>query len=104
MIKIAGVRFRNAGKVFYFDPKDFALSMGNHVIVETARGPEYGTVSARIREVEDDMVTLPLHSVIRIATEEDETEQVYRLNVQLFPLSEWLGSKNEKTNKKGEMK
>lgn len=72
MIKIAGVRFRNAGKVFYFDPKDFALSMGNHVIVETARGPEYGTVSARIREVEDDMVTLPLHSVIRIATEEDD--------------------------------
>ena len=71
MIKIIGVRFRSAGKVYYFDPGDLEPVMGDHVIVETARGPEYGTVSGRVRNVADDMVTQPLREVIRIATEED---------------------------------
>ena len=44
MIKIVGVRFRNAGKVYYFDPKGYKIGAGDHVIVETARGVEYGTV------------------------------------------------------------
>jgi cell fate regulator YaaT (PSP1 superfamily) len=71
MIKIIGVRFRSAGKVYYFDPGDLEPVMGDHVIVETARGPEYGTVSGRVKNVADDMVTQPLRAVVRIATEED---------------------------------
>ncbi len=79
MIKIVGVRFRSAGKVYYFAPGDFNLDMGDHVIVETARGQEYGTVSGRIRDVADDMVTLPLREVVRRATEEDaEKVALYR--------------------------
>ncbi len=72
MIKVAGVRFRNAGKVYYFDPKDFNLKPGMHVIVETARGMEYGTISGPLREVQDDKVTQPLKAVVRIATKEDD--------------------------------
>lgn len=72
MIRLIGVRFRSAGKVYYFDVKDFDLHVGEHVIVETARGPEYGTVANREREVADDMVAQPLRSVIRVATGEDE--------------------------------
>ena len=72
MINIVGVRFRNAGKVYYFDPREFELRTGSHVIVETARGPEFGTVTGRIRSVEDDMVMQPLREVVRIATPEDE--------------------------------
>ena len=44
MVKIIGVRFRNVGKIYYFNPKNFQVSPGEHVIVETARGVEYGTV------------------------------------------------------------
>ncbi len=71
MIKIVGVRFRNAGKVYYFDPKDYDLKGNDHVIVETARGVEYGTVISGVHEVEDDKVVQPLKSVIRVATDED---------------------------------
>lgn len=72
MIKIVGVRFRNAGKVYYFDPKGYKIGAGDHVIVETARGVEYGTVIGGIREVPDDKVILPLKAVIRVATQEDD--------------------------------
>lgn len=72
MIKIVGVRFRNAGKVYYFDPKGYKIGAGDHVIVETARGVEYGTVIGEIREVPDDKVILPLKAVIRVATQEDD--------------------------------
>ena len=71
MIKIVGVRFRNAGKVYYFDPKGYKIGAGDHVIVETARGVEYGTVIGGIREVPDDNVIQPLKAVIRVATQED---------------------------------
>ncbi len=60
MVKIIGVRFRSAGKVYYFDVKEFELHIGDHVIVETARGPEFGVVSMRARTVADDMVAQPL--------------------------------------------
>ena len=53
MIKIIGVRFRNAGKIYYFDPKKLPIKKGDHVIVETARGIEYGSVVADAREVTD---------------------------------------------------
>ncbi|MSS14522.1 hypothetical protein FYJ35_05605 [Lachnospiraceae bacterium Oil+RF-744-WCA-WT-11] len=75
MVKIIGVRFRSAGKVYYFDVKEFELHIEDHVIVETARGPEFGVVSMRARTVADDMVAQPLRSVIRVATKEDEEKR-----------------------------
>ena len=76
MIKIVGVRFRKAGKIYYFDPAGMEIETGTHVIVETARGIEFGTVMIPPREMEEDSVVQPLKSVIRIATEADEiTEQ-----------------------------
>ena len=72
MTKIVGIRFRTAGKIYYFDPADFDLDMAMHVIVETARGIEMGTVLIPPKEVEDDQVVSPLKPVIRVATDEDE--------------------------------
>lgn len=71
MIKIIGVRFRNAGKIYYFDPKKLPVKKGDHVIVETARGIEYGSVVADPRDVTDDQVVQPLKPVIRIANADD---------------------------------
>ena len=72
MTKIVGIRFRTAGKIYYFDPLDFELETAMHVIVETARGIEMGTVLIPPKEVEDDKVIQPLKPVIRVATDEDE--------------------------------
>ena len=71
MIKVIGVRFRTAGKIYFFDPCEFEIKRGDHVIVETARGIEFGTVVAGVKEVEDDKVIQPLKPVIRIATQRD---------------------------------
>lgn len=76
MIKVIGVRFRAAGKIYYFAPRDLEIETGEHVIVETARGVEYGTVVLSPREVDESKVIQPLKAVIRIATpEDDETER-----------------------------
>lgn len=72
MTKIIGVRFRSAGKIYFFDPKNFEINEGDHVIVETARGIEYGAVVIGQREVEDSKVIQPLKDVIRVATSEDD--------------------------------
>lgn len=72
MIKVIGVRFRNAGKIYYFDPVNLEAKAGDHVIVETARGIEYGYVVLSAREVEDEKVVQPLKSVIRMATKADD--------------------------------
>lgn len=72
MIKVVGVRFRTAGKIYYFDPKNYTIAEGDHVIVETARGVEFGTVMLPPRELEPDRVVQPLKPVIRVATAEDE--------------------------------
>lgn len=72
MIKVIGVRFRKAGKVYFFDPAGREIKMGDHVIVETARGIEYGEVVLGCREVEDKKVVQPLKSVIRMANHTDE--------------------------------
>lgn len=72
MTKIVGIRFQQAGKIYSFDPLDYELETGMHVIVETARGVEMGTVLIPNREVDDSSVPQPLKPVIRIATEEDE--------------------------------
>ena len=75
MVKVVGVRFRSAGKIYYFDPAECDMKVGTHVIVETARGVEYGTVMIAPREVADDKVIQPLKSVIRVATKEDEKQE-----------------------------
>lgn len=75
MTKVIGVRFRNAGKIYFFDPAGLDIESGDKVIVETARGMEFGTVVMGAREVEDDKVIQPLKSVTRLANEKDmETE------------------------------
>ena len=75
MTKIIGVRFRQAGKVYYFDPAGHDIKQGQHVIVETARGVEYGYVVLDCREIEDEKVVQPLKEVIRLATPEDDAVQ-----------------------------
>lgn len=76
MVKVIGVRFRKAGKIYYFDPLDFEIQQGDNVIVETARGIEYGAVVLSPREVEEDTIVQPLKSVIRPASfEDDEIER-----------------------------
>lgn len=72
MIKVVGVRFRNAGKIYYFGPGELKLHAGTHVIVETARGVEMGTVMTEPKTVPENEVVQPLKPVIRIATEADE--------------------------------
>ena len=72
MVRVAGVRFKNAGKVYYFDPDQFEVKLNDNVIVETARGLEFGTVTMEITEIKEDDVVQPLKKIVRIAGEEDE--------------------------------
>ncbi len=71
MIKVVGIRFKKAGKIYYFDPDSFEITKGDHVIVETSRGMEYGEVTIAPKEVPDKEVVSPLKKVIRIADEKD---------------------------------
>ena len=75
MKRIIGVRFRSAGKIYFFDPLNFEVKRNDHVIVETARGIEYGTVVGDIREVDDSEVTQPLKPVLRVATKKDDEQE-----------------------------
>ena len=75
MKRIIGVRFRSAGKIYFFDQLDFEVKRNDHVIVETARGIEYGTVVGDIREVDDSEVTQPLKPVLRVATKKDDEQE-----------------------------
>lgn len=79
MIKVISVRFRTGGKIYFFDPLEFEIKKGQHVIVETARGMEYGLVVSDIREVEDDRVVQPLKPVIRVATPADDKQNAENL-------------------------
>lgn len=72
MITVIGIRFRHAGKIYYFDPENATYGQGQHVIVETARGVEYGEVVIQNREIKDEEVVQPLKKVIRLATNEDD--------------------------------
>ncbi len=76
MVKIVGVRFRNAGKIYYFDPKHYTMESGDHVIVETARGVEYGTVVTKVTDMDEKKVVQPLKPVIRVATQEDAEREL----------------------------
>jgi len=71
MVKVVGVRFKSAGKVYYFDPCEFEIEIGASVIVETARGMEFGVVSAGPKEVDESEIIAPLKKIIRIADEDD---------------------------------
>ncbi len=74
-MKVVGVRFRKAGKVYYFDPLEFDIKQGSNVIVETARGVEFGYVVMGIRDLPEEKITQPLKPVLRPATEEDAKVQ-----------------------------
>ena len=79
MPRIIGVRFRNVSKVYYFDPADYTIHYHDHVIVETARGIEYGTVVIAPTELPEEKVPEPLQKVLRMATpEDDERERTNR--------------------------
>lgn len=80
MIKVIGVRFRKAGKVYYFDPAGLDIRQGDNVIVETARGIEYGNVVWGMREIQEETVNQPLKAVIRLATEQDD--EIEKINKQ----------------------
>ncbi|MBD7946285.1 stage 0 sporulation family protein [Psychrobacillus sp. Sa2BUA9] len=74
MYKVVGVRFKKAGKIYYFDPVDYALEKDDYVIVETARGVEYGKVVVPIKQVGENDVVLPLKQVVRPSTEKDRIQ------------------------------
>lgn len=72
MVEVIGVRFRTAGKIYFFNPKEFQVKSGDHVIVETARGIEFGSVVSERRQVKEKCIGDELKPVLRIATKEDE--------------------------------
>ena len=71
MVKITGIRFKRAGKVYYFDPGELEMSIGQKAIVETVRGIEMGDIVISSKMIEDDSVVQPLKKIMRIATQED---------------------------------
>ena len=71
MIKVVGVRFKKAGKIYYFDPADMNIQKDTYVVVETARGIEFGECVIGIKEINENDIVSPLKSVLRIATNED---------------------------------
>lgn len=74
VFNVVGVRFKQAGKIYYFDPVDIDVKQGDYVIVETARGIEFGQVMVGPKQVGEEKVTLPLKNVIRVATPEDRAQ------------------------------
>lgn len=74
MLEVVGVRFKRAGKIYYFDPGELPVQSGDPVLVETARGIEYGWVAIGRRRVDEQDVVLPLKNVIRIADEQDAAQ------------------------------
>ncbi|MDF2592679.1 MAG: stage 0 sporulation protein [Clostridia bacterium] len=72
MVKTVGVRFKKAGKIYYFDPDELVIDLEDNVIVETIRGIEFGEVVLGIREVAEEQIVAPLKKVLRVATEEDK--------------------------------
>ncbi len=72
MIEVSGIRFKSVGKIYYFDAGSLALKAGDHVIVETSRGIEYGTVVIAKKQVVDEEIVPPLKKILRLATEDDD--------------------------------
>ena len=90
MVKVIGVKFRNSGRVYYFDPGELDIQAGQGVVVETARGVEYGDVTMGVTEVEENAVVSPLKPVQRVATEEDLSMRQYYWDKEkeAFPICE----------------
>ena len=76
MVTVIGVRFRKAGKIYYFSPNDFDIKLGDNVIVETARGVEYGKVVIASKEIPEEEIVSPLKEVIIVATKEDDEKEL----------------------------
>lgn len=76
MVDIIGVKFKQSGKMYYFDPMGFEIHEGDHVIVETSRGVEYGNVVSGRKQIDANALSKPLKGVLRIATEEDEQHRL----------------------------
>ncbi len=74
MVKVVGVKFKETGKAYFFAPGKFEPQQGQAVIVETARGLEYGTVAMTEREVGEEEIVAPLKEIVRIATEQDKAQ------------------------------
>lgn len=74
MVKVVGIRFKKAGKIYYFDPDQLNIVAGDHVIVETSRGMEYGEVTVAPKEIAEKEVVSPLKKVLRIADEKDKAQ------------------------------
>ncbi|SES40594.1 PSP1 domain-containing protein [Salipaludibacillus aurantiacus] len=72
MHQVVGVRFKKAGKIYYFSPGEFDIKLDDYVIVETARGVEFGKVVIGVKEVDEQDVVLPLKNVLRLATDKDK--------------------------------
>lgn len=81
MYKVIGVRFKKAGKIYYFDPLDYELNIDDYVIVETARGIEYGKVAISVQQVDENDVVLPLKKIIRPAENKD-VDKVEENNIE----------------------
>lgn len=79
MVDVVGVKFKDAGKVYYFGPGEVQVQRGDHVIVETARGLEYGTVTMGNREVPEEEIVTPLKDIVRVATEADAQKHLQNL-------------------------
>lgn len=90
MVKVIGVKFKNSGRVYYFDPGELDIQAGQGVVVETARGVEYADVTMGVTEVEEDKVVSPLKPVQRVATEEDLRMRQYYWDKEkeAFPICE----------------
>ncbi len=85
-MEVIGVRFKNVGKIYYFDPESQIIEEGKYVIVETARGIECGEVAISNREVNDEEIVHPLKKVMRVATDEDleKAEENHRKEKEAF--------------------
>ncbi len=70
-MEVVGIRFKEVGKIYYFDPMDIDFNKGDHAIVETVRGIECGEVAMENREINDEEIIKPLKPIIRLATDED---------------------------------
>ena len=91
---VVGVRFKKAGKVYYFDPNQFDISENEFVIVETVRGVEYGKVVIDPKQVDENDVVLPLKKVLRIADQKDrmivEENRMLRKKPTMFAMKRYL--------------
>lgn len=90
MANIIGVRFKKAGKIYFFDPDGKQLSTGEHVIVETSMGMEYGEVAIANRQLPQEKIVVPLKKIIRVATKQDarQNEENKKQEKEAFKLCE----------------